>query len=464
MAESTRTGRLRERYRRALRSGYTWVSPRRWLRRLVFWGGAIAVGFAATVFAILGFYADEAFHDAIATNRWLSLAILPAGVALIAFVTQRLFPGSQGSGIPQTIAALQLDDGPARGKLLSMRIAMGKMLLTTLGLLSGASVGREGPTVQIGASIMHSLGRFARFPSHEISRGLILAGAAAGVAAAFNTPLAGIVFAIEELSRSFEHRTTGTVITAVIFAGVTSLAVLGNYTYFGETTAALSIEQGWLAILVCGAAGGLLGGAFARMLLAMSAGLPGRIGRWIGDRPVAFAAACGMVLALIGIASGDTTYGTGYQQAKLLLEGSSDVPQSFGILKLLATLVSFVSGIPGGIFAPSLAIGAGLGANLAHILPDTPAGALVLLGVVAYFTGVVQAPLTAFIIVMEMTANHGMVFPLMATALIAQGASRLVCKEPLYKGLAEGFLKRTTGSVGSHPSDARNRDARNHAE
>lgn len=442
MAESTRAGKLRERYRRALRSGYSWVSPRLWLRRLVFWGGAIAVGFAATVFAIFGFYADDAFHDMIATNQWLSLVILPAGVALIAYVTRRLFPGTQGSGIPQTIAALHLNDPAQRGRLLSMRIAIGKIVLTTLGLLSGASVGREGPTVQIGASIMHSLGRHARFPSHELERGLILAGAAAGVAAAFNTPLAGIVFAIEELSRSFEQRTTGTVIAAVILAGVTSLAILGNYTYFGETTASLSIRQGWIAILTCGVTGGLLGGVFARMLLAVSAGSSGRLGRWMRDRPVAFAAACGLVLALIGIASGHTTYGTGYQEAKLLLEGSTEVPQSFGILKLLATLVSFVSGIPGGIFAPSLAIGAGLGANLAQLVPATSAGAVVLLAVVAYFAGVAQAPLTAFIIVMEMTANHDMVFPLMATALVAQGASRLVCKEPLYKGLAQGFLAR----------------------
>jgi chloride channel protein, CIC family len=454
MADSTLAGRVRERYRQVLRSGYAWVSPRRWLRRLIFWGGAVAVGLAATGFAIFGFYADEAFRQTIVKYEWLSLLIVPAGMGLIAYVTRRLFPGSQGSGIPQTIAALQISDEPARARLLSMRIAIGKILLTTIALLSGASVGREGPTVQIGASIMHALGRYARFPSHEVERGLILAGAAAGVAAAFNTPLAGIVFAIEELSRTFEQRTNGTVITAVIFAGVTSLAILGNYTYFGATTASLNVREGWIAVLVCGVVGGLLGGVFARMLLAANAGLSGHLGEWMRERPVVFAAGCGVVLALIGIASGNATYGTGYQEAKLLLEGSTEVSPGFGIFKLLATLVSFVSGIPGGLFAPSLAVGAGLGANLAELLPGTPAGAVVLLGVVAYFTGVVQAPLTAFIIVMEMTANQNMVFSLMATALIAEAVSHLVCKKPLYKGLAESFLASAAPAADKRQTDA----------
>lgn len=451
------TQRLRQHYRRALRTGYGLMAPRLWLRRVVFWGGAITVGLAATAFAICGFYADELFRSLIGYSQWLALAVMPAGLAGITFATRRVFPGSQGSGIPQAIAALEIFDERARDKLLSLRIALGKMLLTSCALMCGASVGREGPTVQVGASIMHALGRYARFPSHEVERGLIIAGAAAGVAAAFNTPLAGVVFAIEELSRSFEARTNGIVLTAVIIAGVTAVAILGNYTYFGATNVSVPMSQAWRAVLLCGVVGGLAGGLFARMVLAAGRGVGGHIEVWMRTRPVAFAALCGLALALIGIASGNSSYGTGYEEAHLLLEGSRAVPASFGLLKLAATLVSFVSGIPGGIFAPSLAIGAGLGANLAALLPATPLAACALFGVVAYFTGVVQAPLTAFIIVMEMTANHDMVFPLMATALIAQGASRLVCPEPLYKALASAFVVRiaaaaATGRVAAEPA------------
>src|SRR4029077_17474233 len=138
---------------------------------------------------------------------------------------------SQGSGIPQAIAARQLTDHAARGRLVSIRIAIGKVLLTLLGLLCGASAGREGPPGQGGASIMFALGRM----SPRRQPGLILAGAAAGVAAAFNTPLARIVFGIEEMSRAFETRTSSLIVGAVIAAGLTSLALMGNYTYFGTS-------------------------------------------------------------------------------------------------------------------------------------------------------------------------------------------------------------------------------------
>ena len=168
-----------------------------------------------------------------------------------------------------------------------------------VGLFSGASVGREGPTVQIGASIMQSLGRFTRFSRVETKRGLILAGGAAGVAAAFNTPLAGIVFAIEEMSRNYESRTSGTVLTSVIVAGIVSIWWLGDYTYFGTTSAILLGSSAWIPVIVCGAIGGVLGGAFSQSLIFISRGIPGKIGFFAKTRPIFFAAICGFLLAVI---------------------------------------------------------------------------------------------------------------------------------------------------------------------
>ncbi len=160
-------------------------------------------------------------------------------------------------------------------RVLSLRIAAGKVALTLLGLASGASIGREGPTVQVGASIMHALGKLLRLPRLELRRALVLAGGAAGIAAAFNTPLAGIVFAIEELSHSFEARTSGTVFTAVVVAGATTLGLVGNYTYFGQTSAVLANNVAWLAVIVCSVAGGLAGGLFSQALIVVARGLPG---------------------------------------------------------------------------------------------------------------------------------------------------------------------------------------------
>ncbi len=411
-----------------------------WRRRMVFWGGAIATGAAAVLFAKGSEFAMRLFSQGRAWAYWWPYVSAPVGLAICAWLTRSVFKGAEGSGIPQTIAALAMPTEVARNQVLSMRIAFGKVLLTLLGLASGGSVGREGPTVQVGASIMHALRRFGRFSAVDVDRGLILAGGAAGVAAAFNTPLAGIVFAIEELSRSFEERTSGTILTAVILAGVTSLAILGNYTYFGSTSAIMNEPRMWLAVPVCGVVGGAFGGAFALAMVRMGAALPLGLQRVRSEHPVLFAAACGGLLAVIGYVSSGTTFGTGYAEAKLLLQNDAAPTAGFGLWKALATLISYLSGIPCGVFAPSLAVGAGLGAQLFGWWPMAPAGAMVILSMAAYFSGVVQAPLTALVIVTEMTGNRSLTLPLMAVVLIGRGASALVCRRALYRTLAERFM------------------------
>lgn len=416
------------------------LTSARWQRRAIFLLGGIGVGATAVALAQLADLAQHAFALLLAKSRYAVLAVTPLGFVLSAYLTIRLFPNAQGSGIPQAIAARHLTDQGARESLVSIRIAIGKTILTLFGLLCGGSVGREGPTVQVGASIMFALGRV----SPRRQPGLILAGAAAGVAAAFNTPLAGIVFGIEEMSRAFETRTSSLIIAAVIAAGLTSLALAGNYSYFGSSAMSLTRGADWLAVPLCGVAGGLAGGLFSRIVVAMAYGFKNPLGRAIKGHPLWFAFACGIAVAICGLVSGDTIYGTGYEQVKTALEHSSPLPQDFGVLKLLATAFAAISGIPGGIFSPSLAVGAGIGSNIASFFHDAPLGAIMLLGMVSYFAGVVQAPITAFVIVTEMTDNHGMVVPLMAAALIAHATSRMVCEEGIYHALAKGFVERAT--------------------
>src|ERR1700740_3423883 len=326
-------------------------------RRAIFLLGGVVVGAAAVALALLADQAQLAFSFLLSKSRYAALIVTPLGFAASVFLTNRYFPNSQGSGIPQAIAARHLTDQAARNSLVSIRIAVGKIILTLFGLLCGASVGREGPTVQVGASIMFALGRF----SPRRQPGLILAGAAAGVAAAFNTPLAGIVFGIEEMSRAFETRTSSLIIGAVIAAGLTSLALMGNYTYFGTSATALRNGADWLAVPLCGVAGGLAGGLFSRIVIMMARGFANPVGRVIKRHSLGFALICGLAVAICGIVSGDTIYGTGYSQVKSALESGAPLPADFGLLKFLATTFASISGIPGGIFAPSLAVGAGVG-------------------------------------------------------------------------------------------------------
>ncbi|MGP9811529.1 chloride channel protein [Rhodopseudomonas sp. NSM] len=399
-------------------------------RRAIFLLGGVAIGAAAAALAQLADLAQSAFAAMLGHSRYLPFVVTPLGFLISVYLTTRFFQNAQGSGIPQAIAARRLTDQTARGRLVSLRVAVGKFVLTLFGLLVGASVGREGPTVQIGASIMFALGRLS--PRRQPA--LILAGASAGVAAAFNTPLAGIIFGIEEMSRSFETRSSTLIIAAVVAAGLTSIALLGNYTYFGTSAMALRGGVDWLAIPACGVVGGLAGGVFSRIVVA-AGGLPA-----ITRHPLLLALGCGLAVAICGFVSGDTIYGTGYAEVKSALEGGTPLPTEFGVLKWLATTLSSVSGLPGGIFSPSLAVGAGLGSNIAALFAETPIAAIMLLGMVAYFSGVVQAPITAFVIVIEMTDNHAMVIPLMATSLIAYASSRLVSNEGIYHALARRFV------------------------
>ena len=429
---------------RPIRRFRSLLRARHWTLRAAFWGGAVLVGLSAVTLTALGNLANASFFTLYRHWPWAPFLVSPAGLVLSLWLTRRFFPGSQGSGIPQVIAALSRHNKGPTTRLLSVRIAIGKILLTTIGLFAGASIGREGPTVHVGASFTSAAGRFAGIKSPQLERALVLAGGAAGIAAAFNTPIAGIMFAIEELARGFEENTSGIIIITILIAGLTAVAIEGNYTYFGVTQAALAPRQ-WLLVPVCGVIGGLAGGLFSRLVLDLSL----RLRATIAHHPYRLGLAAGLLIAVLGAISGGSSFGTGYPQARALVMGGAHLPWFFPFVKWTASLVSYLSGIPGGLFAPALAAGAGFGADIGRLFPEAPLQAAVILGMVSYLSGTVQTPITAFVIVMEMTANNAMLFPLMAAAFIATLTSRLLCREPVYQALAERFATRTEPTAAS---------------
>lgn len=416
-------------------------SPAQWRRRVLFWSGAVLVGLAAIGMASAADALFGLFKRAVAHSPYWPLLITPLTFAVLAWLTQGVLRPTRGSGIPQAMAALEVEDEGFRKSLLSLRIALGKMALTLAALLGGASVGREGPTVHVGAGLLYTLGRRFGFSDAVGAGRFILAGSAAGLAAAFNTPLAGVVFAIEEMSGAFEHRMSGILLTAVIIAGVVSLGILGNYAYFGRFDIMLPLGKSWLAVLATGVVCGLAGGLFARLILPHDTGLRGMVGRLRGRQPVVFAAACGLALVLLSLLTRTGLYGTGYEQARDILAGHADTVHSFGVLKFLGNIASYWAGIPGGIFSPALAVGAGLGNNIAAVLPGTDPSAVVLLAMAAYLSGVTQAPLTSAVISMELTANQQMALPIMAACLLARAVSTLVCRKPVYHALADKLVE-----------------------
>jgi H+/Cl- antiporter ClcA len=417
------------------------LSVPHWKSRLLLWGAAAAVGAAAVIFAGLADVAQTALRHLVAKSPWWPWLLAPVGFFAIAWLTQRYFRGAEGSGIPQTIFALRTDAGDKGEAFLKPMVVIGRVVLAAAGLLCGGSIGREGPTVHVGAVIVHTVSRWMPHGKMEAQRrALVLAGGAAGVAAAFNTPLAGIVFAIEELSKSFEERASGTTLTAVILAGVVAIALVGDYTYFGQPTITTQVRAITPAIVALAVACGVAGGLFSRVTLASVARLPGILGHIRRQRPALFAGLCGLGVAAIGALCGGLTYGTGYAEARSILETQAHLSWYYAPARALATLLSYLSGIPAGLLAPSLSVGAGFGQVMADGLGQTSAVPFAILGMCGYLAGVTQAPLTSLVIVMEMTAEHAMVLPLMVTAALATAVSRLITP-PLYQSLADRYAR-----------------------
>jgi len=407
-----------------------------WKTHLVFWLGAIFVGLATVGLTLGSELVSDLFKVLHKQYLGYSFIFTPVCLTFLAWVTLRYFPGSERSGVPQVKAALQPNQSDDVRPLLGMRVIIGKLILSLGGIFSGASVGLGGPSIHIGAALMQYFGRFANFAPHYLERGLILAGSSAGFAAIFSAPLAGIVFAIEEMGRSLEEKTSGIILTAVIFAGATSLVLLGQYAYFPNDALSFPWGTAWIIVPICGIFTGLMGGIFSLTLLK-GGDILNSI-RFLSPLKIAFI--CGIIIATLNYFTDGATAGTGYQETKDYLLHAESMSSEYPFMRMLATIATFFVGIPAGIFVPSLSIGAGIGANLANWFPIAPLSVVIILGMTGYFAGMLQAPLTAFVIIMEMTNSHALLLPMMATAFIANGTSKIICPLSLYEGLTQNYL------------------------
>lgn len=429
-----------ENLRHELRDG------RHWLDRVVVLGFAVLAGLAVVAFTWL-YDAAFAYFELVRVNySWAILLWTPAVTAFVVWSIRRWAPASAGSGVPQVMAALDPKvPRDQRGTLVSLKLSLAKIVGVSGGALAGLSIGRQGPSVQVAAGVMHHARRYLSPRSGITDRELLVAGGAAGIAAAFNTPLGGIVFAIEELSRRLEQRSSGLMLAAIVVSGLVSVSVFGNLSYFGRVSIqAVSWEELlWPALLIALLCG-LLGGLMSRLLIVSFAGLPDRFCAYRRAHPVKFAAWCGFGVAVIGLATGGATGGGGHHHAAQLLAIDSlegHVPFLFSGLKFIASWWSTWSGVPGGIFGPSLSMGAGVAVDVAWLTDTQQVQVLIAIGMAGFLAAVTQAPITAMIIVMEMTDGHSMVLSLMSSALLASLVSRMISK-PLYATMTEFLLGR----------------------
>lgn len=425
-----------------------------WTGRGVVMAFAALAGLTVVAFTWLADHALVQFFRFQNSYWWGPLFWTPLSTAAIVWLTLRFAPGAAGSGIPQVMAALEPQaSGAARRLYVSIKLTIFKIVLTTWGLLAGLSLGREGPSVQVAAGVMHNARRWIPKRANISEHGLLIAGGAAGIAAAFNTPLGGVMFAIEELSKRSEQRSNSLMMVAIVIGGLMGVSAYGNASYFGV----IRVENFGMGLIIpaifVAVSCGVLGGLFSRLLIvSLSGGSTDWFSRCRKSSPVLFAAGCGLAVAILGVVSHGETYGSGYAHNRAMLENTSDTSSLYVLLKFVATWLTTWAGVPAGVFAPSLAIGGALGNDLAQLLNYANAPTLIALGMAGFLAAVTQAPLTAFIIVMEMVDGHALVLSLMASTMVASGVSKLI-SAPLYTALAELQLLRVKSLLTTNAKD-----------
>ncbi len=379
---------------------------------------------------------------------WRRILVPTLGSLVSGVLLFRFFPDARGSGIPQTRAAIFIHDGR-----ISFRTVFGKFVCCATTLASGLALGREGPSVHIGAGVSSVIGRRLGLSTAQV-KWLIPVGASAALAAAFNTPIAAVLFSLEEIMGDLHAPILGSVVLSSTTSWMVLHLLLGDEPLFHVPDYHL-VSQGELLIyVVLGLVGGLVSVGFVKMLLRMRRfflALPQRT-RWI--QPMAG----GLAVGLLGFFV-PQVLGVGYDQVDRVLSG--DMVFRFVVviaaLKMFATAICYASGNAGGIFGPSMFIGAMVGAAVGHVahaaFPDVTAGAgaYALVGMGVAFAGIVRTPLTSVIMIFEVTRDYTIIVPLMIANLIAFYISQRFQKEPIYEALAhQDGIHLPTGAFRTH--------------
>ncbi|MEO8500874.1 MAG: chloride channel protein [Vicinamibacteria bacterium] len=403
------------------------------LQVLPFWfagalTGLVAVGYAR-VFAIL----EERFRLTAAESPWVLVIACPMAFFVSWALVFVFSPEASGSGIPQLMAAAAPGAGKATvNRLLGAKAAVVKVLSSCFAMAGGSAIGREGPTLQISGAIFRAVqARLPAFWPRVPTSSMLLAGGAAGLAAAFNTPLGGIVYVIEELARTHIASFRSGVLHAVLVAGIVAQILLGPYLYLGFPRIGVwsNHDLPWCALM--GGTCGLVGALWARSLFSV-AQFRSRL-RGAGSKG-GFAVAAGIAFAALVLITGKTTLGSGRSVIESLLF-DDPAPAGLGVVvgRLAGSFVSFSAGGAGGIFAPALASGAALASALSPAFAPIEPRLLIVLGMVAFLTGVTRTPFTSFVLVLEMTDRHSALFPMMIAAMSAYATSHLVDHESFYE-------------------------------
>lgn len=414
------------------------------LQALPFWIASVITGLLAVLYAKLFALAESGTAYIVHHHNWWLFIITPVCFVFAWWVVVKYAKYARGSGIPQVIAAIEIARPGNMGKvrrLLNLRIIVVKVISSLVMIFGGGVVGREGPTIQIAGSVFHKVNQWLPAWWPKISkRNMIMTGAAAGLAAAFNTPLGGIVFAVEELTKMHISYFKTALFTAVIIAGLTAQGLLGPYLYLGYPDINRLSPFIFGGVLCVAIVAGLLGSYMSKMILSVMA--------WKAkiksvSKQVMYIVACALVIAALAVFLDERVLGSGKElMAHSLFTADKSMAWYMPVIRVCGPILSFTTGAAGGVFAPSLSAGASVGAVMAGWFHVTPAetNLLILSGMVAFLTGVTRTPFTSAILVLEMTDRHNVIFHLMLAGMVASLVSILIDKHSFYDRLKHQYI------------------------
>jgi H+/Cl- antiporter ClcA len=415
------------------------------LQAIPFWIASIITGLLAVLYTKLFVVAEDATTFVFNHHAWLLFILSPVCFVLAWWLVQHYSPYARGSGIPQVMAAIQISSPKTNkivDKLLGFRIIFIKVLSSLVMALGGGAIGREGPTIQIAASIYKIVYQLLpKWWPKIAKRNMMVTGAAAGLAAAFNTPLGGIVFAIEELTKTHFSYYKTAIFSSVIIAGLSAQALLGPYLYLGYPK--LDGLSGYIffGVALVAMISGLLGSGMSKLILFIFA--------WKAKfkfkyHHVLFVTCCALIMVFLAFFVSQDVLGSGKDiMQKTLFTSHKYVSWYTPLLRIGGPLVSFTTGAAGGIFAPALGAGASVGSLVASWfkVSDIDTNMLILAGMVGFLTGVTRSPFTSVILVLEMTDRHNVIFHLILAGMIASLISILIDKHSLYDHLKVQYIR-----------------------
>ena len=410
---------------------------------------AALVGGMAVFYAKLFLFAEEWTSDLYGHHPLLAFALAPILFFAAWWIVETQAPAAGGSGIPQLMAAAEIagerdsESLKAVNALLGIRVFCVKVASSIICVLGGGAIGREGPTLQLAGSTFYLTNRLLRktasryIPTAGL-QSMIITGGAAGLAAAFNTPLGGIVYAVEELAKVHLSFFRTSLIQAVIVSGIVAQLFLGSYLYLGlpNVTPPPWSMMGW--VIAVGALVGLCGALAGKALFSI-----GRLRTSLKRKHQRglFAIGCGLLFAALFYLSGPVALGSGKHVLLTLLFSKEQAAEWYAPFSRFAgNLLAYGTGAAGGVFAPALATGATLGSLLSDFATDLDANVFILIGMIAFLTGVTRTPFTSFVLVLEMTDRHSVIFPMMIGAMSAHAAASLVDPESLYERVMKQYL------------------------